>query len=186
MVENNDLLEFIAKAQGGQNEAFGKIYDSFSQPLFRFIHSKVQGKHQAEDLLQETFIKAWKGLPTYRPEGGNFSSWLYRIAVNTVTDHYRKTGRSLQTVEIMENIDLPTSENHEAEIDINLDALKTRELLNLLPEKYRIILELRYLSDLTIQETAKILGKSELAIRVLQHRAIKKIRLLRTHFKNNL
>ncbi len=171
-------MEFIAQAQAGRTEAFGKIYDQYSQPLFRFIRPRVQGKQQAEDLLQEVFIKAWRGLPTYKPQGGNFSSWLYRIALNAVTDHYRKIGRSAQTVEIMENMDFATSENHEAALDIGLDALKARELLKQLPEKHRIVLELRYLSDLTIREIAGALGKSELAVRVLQHRAIKKMRSL--------
>ena len=177
-MENTEILEFIAQAQAGRTDAFGKIYDQYSQPLFRFIRPRVQSKQQAEDLLQEIFIKAWRGLPTYQPQGGNFSSWLYRIALNAVTDHYRKNGRTAQTVEIMENMDFATSENHESSLDVSLDVSKARELLKQLPEKHRIVLELRYLSDLTIREIAGALGKSELAVRVLQHRAIKKIKSL--------
>ena len=175
-MENIDLSEFITQAQAGQADSFGRLYDHFSQPIFRFIRAKVQGNEQAEDLLQETFIKAWRGLPTYRPQGGSFSGWLYRIALNAVTDYYRKTGRSVQTVEIMENVDLPAAENQEQILDSAFDAENLRGLLNQLSEKYRIVLELRFLSDLSIQETAETLGKSELAVRVLQHRALKKLR----------
>lgn len=175
-MENNDLSELIAQAQEGRTEAFGRIFDHFSQPIFRFIRAKVQGKEQAEDLLQETFIKAWRGLPTYRPQGGSFSGWLYRIALNTVTDHYRKAARSVQTVEIMENVDVPATENQEQLLDSSLDAELLRGFLEKLPEKYRLVLELRFISDLSIKETAEILKKSELAIRVLQHRALKKLR----------
>jgi RNA polymerase sigma-70 factor (ECF subfamily) len=129
-------------------------------------------------LLQETFIKAWRGLQTYRPQGGSFSGWLYRIALNTVTDHYRKIGRSVQAVEIMENVDVPATENQEQILDLVFDAENLRGLLNQLPEKYRIVLELRFLGDLSIQETAEVLKKSELAIRVLQHRGLNKAKAL--------
>jgi RNA polymerase sigma-70 factor (ECF subfamily) len=184
-VDNQELAKLIVQAQAGQSEAFGQIYDHFSQQLFRFVRTKVQSKEYAEDLLQETFIKAWRGLATYRPEGGSFSGWLYRIAINTVTDHYRKLDRTAQTVEIIENIDFPTNENPEKEFDAVFDSKYLRALLHKLPERYRTVLELRYLSELTVQETAEIFGKSQIAVRILQHRALKKLQSLMNNQSKN-
>ncbi len=177
-MEKDELSNHIKKAQSGSTESFGVIYDQFSQPLYRFIRAKTSGNQQAEDLLQETFIKAWKGLPLFNPDAGSFSGWLYKIALNAITDHYRKNSRIIQTVEIFDNLDAPASLNSEQDLDKNLSSEKLRQMLSQLPDNYRTVLELRFLSDLSIKETAQALNKSSLSVRMAQHRALKKLQTL--------
>ncbi len=181
-MNTNELTPFIEKAQHGDTEAFGKIYDLLADSLFRYIRLKVNGRQAAEDLLQETFLKAWRGLPTFRLEqGGNFSAWMYRIASNTCHDHYRRNVRQPQEVELLDDLDTPVESRDSAAIDAQIDARALAALLAKLPAHYRTILELRYLSEYSIQETAKITGKSSLAVRLIQHRAVKKLQALINH-----
>src|SRR5437762_5038793 len=93
-----DINNLILKAKQGNAEAFGQIYDQFVRRIFKFVRLKIQNQQEAEDIVQETFVKAYKGLANLKMENLNFSAWLYRIAYNTVNDHFRKKYR---TPEIM-------------------------------------------------------------------------------------
>ena len=168
----------VKKAQGGDSQAFGALYDQLADRIYRFIKIKVQNRQQAEDLLQETFIKVWRHLNQFFPEGGTFQAWVYKIALNSVNDHFRKIYRKPETLELNENIDKASGENLESEVADRIETEKVLRTFDLLDGNYRLVLQLRFGEDMSVEETAKILNKSKLAIRVIQHRALAKLRKL--------
>ena len=177
-----DLINAVNKAKQGDNEAFGLIYDQFAQRIFSYVRQKVQDRQQAEDILQDVFVKAYRGLPTLSEEGLNFSAWLYKIASNTVNDHFRKSYRSPGLEPIENHQDLASPVSVEKDLVLKDDNEKLKQALFLLPENYREVLQLRYIEDLTLAETAKILNKSNLAVRLSQHRALKKLEVILKNF----
>ena len=170
------VLELVIQAKNGDQTAFGGLYDMFADKLFRYIRIKIQNKQQAEDILQEAFIKTWRNLHLFTIEGGNFQAWMYRITSNCMNDYFRKIYRRPENLELNENMDKPSSENLEKAVGDRLETENVLEAFNLLPARYREILELRFVQDLSLDESSKILNKSNLAVRVLQHRALKKLR----------
>jgi RNA polymerase sigma-70 factor, ECF subfamily len=170
--------ELVLQVQEGNAEAFGKIYDLYADRIFRFIKLKVNDQEVAEDILQDVFLKTWKGCQSLQSNEMNFSAWIYRIASNTVNDYYRKKYRTPQMDSIDEHIDLASNESIEGSLNDQLDLRRIENVFRKLPEQYQQILELRFVQDFTLQETATILGKSNLAVRLLQHRALKKLQSL--------
>lgn len=180
-MENLELLE---RAKRGDTQAFGQIYDLYADRIFKYIRFKIQALMQAEDILQEVFIRAWRGMPTLKitPEM-NFQAWMYKIAQNTVNDHLRKIYRSPETQELDENLPVYQSGSFQEELDQKGDLKIIKEAFNLLPAQYKEILELRYIQDLNIDEVCKITGKTNLAVRLAQHRALKQLRkILGEHY----
>ena len=171
------MLETIQKAQNGNQASFAQIYDAFAEALFRYIRIKVQNKQQAEDLLQETFIKAWRGLPKLQAdENLKFKAWLYTIATNVVNDHCRKLYSRPESLELNENLEVSSGRSPAQETLIASDVDTLKQALQQLPKQYQEILELRFVSDLTLEECGKILKKRAVNIRVLQYRALQHLK----------
>lgn len=174
-----ELEKLVQEAKRGNPEAFGQLYDCLAERLFRYIKLKVGG-HQAtaEDLLQEVFVKSWQALSKFDETEGNFNAWMYCIATNAVRDHFRKVYRRPQTVELLDTTEV-SSEDMPGEILTRQQEIeRVKEALVDLPPQYQQVIELRFIQDFTVQETAEILGKNNLSVRVLQHRALKKLQQL--------
>lgn len=168
-----EIRELIKKAKKGESEAFGLIYDQYLERIYRFIYLKVSSREEAEDLSQQVFMKAWEAMYRFKDEGLPFSSWLYRIARNLVIDFYRtkKPNITLEeniTIEAVENSEERALENHEGEELIK--ALKE------LTEEQKDVIILRFIEGLSYKEIAKITKKNQPALRILQHRALNKLR----------
>lgn len=173
-----DINELVSKARQGDNQAFAEIYDSFAQKIFKYIRLKIQDRHQAEDILQEVFIKAYRGLGSLDMENLNFNAWLYRVTGNTINDFFRKKYRTPEIVGMDEKFDVPSGYSLEKEAEIKWEWNEAREAFGLLPPVYRQVLELRFTEQLSLSEVAKILHKNNLSVRLIQHRALKKVRLI--------
>ncbi len=160
----------VERAQSGDQEAFGELYDRYAQAIFRFLYAQLSHRLEAEDLTSEVFLRAWQSLPTYRERGYPFSSFLFRIARNLVIDRYRRSDWR----------DLPLEDDQSpGQAALGEAAAQHRELLESLAqlrEEYRLVLVLRFLNGLSPQETARALKRSEGAVRVLQHRALLALR----------
>ncbi len=178
-----DIAGLVKQSQDGDTQAFGQLYDIFADRLFRYIRLKIPARHEAEDILQEVFLKAWKGIGTLSPERLNLNAWLYTVASNTINDHFRKSYRSPATAELNENLDAPADDSPARETSDAYDAAIIKKAMAALPVQYRQILELRFVQDFTLEETARILSRTNVAIRVLQHRALKRLKshLKKTH-----
>ena len=154
-------------------EAFGALYDRYADPVYRYCYARLGSREAAEDATSQVFTGALATLPRYR-ERGSFAAWLFAIAHNAVTDAQRRQGRLVADA-AEERVDRsPTPED----LAIAADERRTLlELLAQLPPDQRRALELR-LAGLTGVEIAEVLGRSHRAVKMLQFRAIAKLRLL--------
>jgi RNA polymerase sigma-70 factor (ECF subfamily) len=165
----------VMKAVGGDTQAFGKLYERYCDNIYRFLRALLNDHHEAEDLTTEVFIKAWQSLPRYQERGHLFSSYLFRIARNAVIDHRRKSRHQIRSID---QVQIKTDEiNSPGEVlEGAQEADILAECLRRLRESYRTVLLLRFMIGLPTAEVAEVMGRSEGAIRVLQHRALKQLR----------
>lgn len=177
-LQNMDTNNLVEQAKTGNTQAFAEIYDQFVRRIFKFVRVKIQNQQEAEDIVQETFVKAYKGLANLKIQNLNFSAWLYRIAANTINDSFRKKYRTPEITAIDENFDLPDSYSLQEEVAMHSDLAIVRAALHKLPPLYRQVLELRFLQDLSLNETAAVIGKNNLSTRLIQFRALKKLKII--------
>lgn len=169
--------ELIVKAQAGDRAALGQLVAACWQPVYRLISQKVGSPEDAQEITQETFFRAFRALSGYRPAEAKFTTYLGRIALNLVTDFWRRQGRVPAVTDI-------AGQQHQlsggADPGEQVVAGETREqlasALQELPEDQRRVVELRILAGLPVRDTAVALNKTEAAIKMLQQRALKSLR----------
>ncbi len=169
-MEDKDL---VLRAKTDIN-AFDELYKKYFPLINRFIYHKVSEEEVRRDIVSNVFFKALKNIYKFKyMYKGAFSGWLYRIAINEVTDYYRKNGRAKKLVqEVKLNQISPLSED----IEINYDNL--RIAIKKLNDKEQNVIILRYFEKMSNQEIAEILGKKEGAVKVQVHRAMQKLKAI--------
>lgn len=172
--------QLITSSKQGDSKAFGQLYDLYVQKLFAFVITKVRHRPTAEDILQDVFVKAWQGLPRFQQEDSNFNAWMYKIASNCVNDHFRKEKRRPENLPLEDYAssikdDQPTQAE---ELDLHLEQDMMKKAMAELPPTYRQVLLLRFKSGLSAKEVASILNKTSVAVRLIQHRAMKQLRII--------
>ncbi len=169
----DDLEKLIIKSQSGDNQAFGQIYQLFYKRIYRFCRVHLYDEETASDLCQETFVKAWKALPSFSfKAGGSFQAFLFRIARNLIIDLSRK-----KKVSSLEQVEEPaTNEDLLGQIDEKETQEKLHQALDKLGDKDKNLIVLRFFEDLSFIEVAKAMGEKEGALRVRTHRALKKLK----------
>ena len=167
--------ELILQAKKGDAEAFGTLYDTYAPAIYRFVLFKVGSKSDAEDVTHQVFLKAWKSMKKYRDEGHPFSSWLYRIAQNTIIDHYRST-RTHRDIDTLPEDALAETPGFEESVDRGLRAEVVHRAIRELDDMSQNVLLMKFVNDLSNKEISATLQKSEGAIRVIQHRALKQLK----------
>lgn len=171
-------IKLIEKAKKGDNEALSQLYNDNIQQLYRFIFFKVGNKEDAEDLTQEVFLAAFRGLGDFRLES-SFRNWCYQIAKVKIAEMWRKR-YAMPTVDIEAVLGLDTATEIEIE-EVAVEALsvddsrvrQVERILVKLNEQQRKVLEYRFLKNYSIKETAAAMGISEANAKILQHRALK-------------
>jgi RNA polymerase sigma-70 factor (ECF subfamily) len=172
-----DDIQLLKIAQEGNTEAFGAIYERYAEKVFRYLSAHLGSRLDAEDLTEEVFIRVWRSLPDYRERGSPFLSFVFRVARNALIDHYRRERRvvgQLSSDEVMIADHKPGPGEIVSE---QMERQELREALEGLREDYRNVLILRFLSDLSPEDTAIAMGRSAGAVRVLQHRALAALRV---------
>lgn len=167
--------DIVLAAQKGDALSFGRLYDHYVKPIYRFIAVKVSVRQEAEDLTHEVFLAAWQKLPSFTFQGFPFSSWLYRIARNRVIDHYRTKKQHADIGEVDEKL-LGVIDSHEAGVDSALTLRKVYGAMKELTADQQDVLLLRFVDDLSPKEIAEVLDKSEGSVRIIQHRAIEALK----------
>lgn len=168
-----DLEQLIAKSQEGDREAFGKIYTLFYKRIYRYCQINLQNQAVAQDLCQETFLKAWKSLGSFSlKNGGSLQAYLFKIARNLMIDLSRKK----KEVSIEQIPDIEKSDDLEDEIDKKDGEIKVWKALSKLKELERQVIILRFFEDLSTSEVAKVVGIKEGALRVRLHRILKDLK----------
>lgn len=171
-----DLSQLIAKAQKGDKDAFGQIYNLFWQRIFRYCKYNLAGHgHDAQDICQETFFRAYKSLPSFNQrKGGSFQAYLFRIARNLIIDASRKK----KDVLLKDYWEIEKDEDLEGNLDRELEAQKIRKALSQLVDLDRHIIILRHFEEMTTAEVAKTVNMREGALRVRLHRIHMKLKEL--------
>jgi len=156
-------------------KAFSQIYDDYIDKIYRFIFFKVNSEEIAQDLCSETFLRGWQSFKSNKQEIENPPAFLYQIARNLVIDHYREKGRTQTVSADYVSITDPGQDLKEQALSkSDLDTIKLA--LNDLKDNYQEVVIWHYIDDLSISEIAKMLKKSEGAVRVMLHRALKSLR----------
>jgi len=171
--------EALVQAVRAHDEvALTVLYRRYVHPIYRFIQAQVRDADEAEDLTSETFARMLHGLDGFRGEA-SFKNWLYQIARNAVRNYRRSAGYRL-SMPLSARLSLVESDLEapadDAEGQAELHA--AIELLQPLPPRYRQVLELRFLSGMSIDETAERMDVTVANVKVLQHRALKKAALI--------
>lgn len=170
--------DLVSRAQQGDAEAYGDLYEHYLDTIYRYVYYRVQNRQDAEDLTETVFLKAWQNLPTYRIGKTPFIAWVYRIAHNMVIDHHRT---HKETLPISEQPYLQ-DENVNLERDILSYEMRqtVAQAIAKLSPLYQHVLILRFINGLKPDEVANVLERNVGAVRVLQHRALKALHTLLT------
>ena len=183
-----EVWALVERAQAGESEAFGLIYDRYVDTVFRFVYFRVGNRQLAEDLTSDTFLRALKRIGSFTWQGRDLGAWLVTIARNLVADHF-KSGRYRLEVTTGDVLDAdreargPEGSPESSVVDhiTNVALLTAVKQLN--PEQQECIV-LRFLQGFSVAETAQTMGKNEGAIKALQYRAVRALaRLLPDGFQ---
>lgn len=165
----DEILSLVTRAREGDREAFGVLYDTYVQEVYRFLLSKTQRKEEAQDLVSETFIKALNNIASFSPKRNtSFRAWLLTIANRSFIDSTRKHRETS-----LENVEEPVAKDspvQNIEQSLLSDALK--KALATLNDTQRETIILRMWHDCSFQEIAEILGKSEASTKMLMKRGL--------------
>jgi RNA polymerase sigma-70 factor (ECF subfamily) len=179
MLKPGSLREqiLVARLNNKEAEAFEILYDAYSERLYRFIYFKVTNRQEAEDLSSQTFLKIWQ----YALEGKlktkeSFQAFIYKVARNTVIDHYRASQKKKKDVSLDAAATVADQHSPADVMDTTLAMSRVEEKLRSLKSEYQEVLVLHYLNELSIHEIASIVDKKKGAVRVLLHRALKALK----------
>lgn len=172
-VDEKTLLSLLADEKT-QHKAFEILVRQYSEPLYRQIRRMVLYHDDADDVMQNTFIKAWKGLPTFEGRS-KLSSWLYRITINEALDflHHSNATTTIDGEGDGQSVAAHLMADEYFEGD-EAEA-RLQEAIHRLPDVQRTVFQLKYYEDMKYSEISKILGTSEGALKASYHIAVKKI-----------
>ncbi len=169
-----DEQGLVRRAQQHDREAFAKLYEDYFDKIYRYIAIRIGDKAEAEDLTQQVFMKALKSISSFKWRNVPFGAWLFRIAHNQVVDHLRKKTRRPSVP--LDGVQLISGSNPQETAERGYDTeqliVATRQLT---PAQQQVI-SLRFAGELPIAQVAKVMGRSQGAVKALQHSAIAALR----------
>jgi RNA polymerase sigma-70 factor, ECF subfamily len=166
-----DVRALVARAQQGDRSALEELYLIHFDRIYGYLHMSVGNRHDAEDLTTQTFLKMLEAIGRFRWQSAPFSAWLFRIAHNLAIDHFRAGKRVQPEEEVPEPNGVEESSAEEQALD-SMGRARMLELIDRLAAEQRQVLTLKFLFGFVNAEVAGILGKSEGAVKSLQHRAL--------------
>ena len=166
------IITLVEIAASGNFEAFAKLYHIYVEQIYRYVFYQVKDKMTAEDITADVFVKALDKIQSCKGKESTFSSWLYRIAYNVTIDNFRNARKNLPIdLEMVSNLDDPKQE-----IRRNLERQELFEAISKLPKNQRRFIILKFIEGMDNREVGQIMGKSQVALRLLQLRAIAALR----------
>src|SRR6476620_5049892 len=167
----DDLRRLVELAQQGDREALEALYLLHFDRIYSYLHMSVGNRHDAEDLTTQTFLKMLESIKRFRWQSAPFSAWLFRIAHNLAMDHFRASRRWQPEEEVPEP---PGETEPSAEMAAfqSIGRQSMLELIENLSQEQKQVLTLKFVFNLPNGDVATILGKTEGAIKSLQHRAL--------------
>ena len=163
----------IAACQAGRLEEFDPLYREYVKPVFAFLYRRILDRQTAEDLTSVTFMKALEKINKYSPAKGNFGAWLFTIARNALTDHYR----AMRPHDDIESAwDLASEEDVPHGVSNRLEFAKIKEAMQKIDASKREIIMLRLWEGLSFKEIGQITGKTENNCKVIFCRTLEQLR----------
>jgi RNA polymerase sigma-70 factor (ECF subfamily) len=165
------IRKLVERAQKGDRSALEELYLIHFDRIYSYLHVSVGNRHDAEDLTTQTFLKMLESIGRFRWQSAPFSAWLFRIAHNLAMDHFRARKRVQPEEEVPEPIG---SEEPSAELEAmqSIGRESMLELIDKLSPEQQQVLTLKFVFNFPNADVAKILDKTEGAIKSLQHRAL--------------
>ena len=169
----------IDAAIAGDEAALAELYNLYFPRVYRYILARMGNPFDAEDLTEEVFLRVLDAIGRFQWREAPFSAWLFRIAHNAVISHRRKEGARGRSSPLSEA--LPVDSQGPEEMVANRLALnEVMKAADTLPEAQRRVIGYRFAAGLTVAETARAMGKGEGNVKVIQHKAIAKLREMLT------
>jgi RNA polymerase sigma-70 factor, ECF subfamily len=170
-----DVRTLMERAQDGDPQAFRQLHDRYAAPVRRFVASRVPDS-LADDLTNETFLRAWRALHNFRWQDRDPLAWLLTIARNLIADHWSLLRNRLEvpTEDLTPTGNASTPGADDVVLD-RAEAAGLRDAVSKLPPAQRRCVELRFLAELSVRETAVAMGRQDTAVRALQHRALRSL-----------
>ncbi len=165
----------VDAAKAGDQAALSELYQTYFPRLYRYILARTGNSYDAEDLTEEVFMRVLQAIKRFEHRKAPFSAWLFRIAHNAVISQRRKETARGRSSQLNDGMQVDTAgpeelaEKHVALSEV-MQAAKT------LPDAQRQVISLRFAAGLTVAETARAMGKGEGNVKVIQHKAIAKLR----------
>ena len=169
--ETAHVRTLVDRAQKGDRDALEALYLIHFDRIYSYLHVSVGNRHDAEDLTTQTFLKMLESIGKFRWQSAPFSAWLFRIAHNLAMDHFRASRRWQPEEEVPEP-EPDESTSAEADALQSIGRKSMMELIEDLSPEQQQVLTLKFLFNFANAEAATILGKTEGAIKSLQHRAL--------------
>jgi RNA polymerase sigma-70 factor, ECF subfamily len=169
--DDGGVRELVERAQRGDRAALEELYLLHFDRVYSYLHMSVGSRHDAEDLTTQTFVKMLESIGRFQWRSVPFSAWLFRIAHNLAMDHFRAKRWWRPEEEIPEGVQGEESSAEEQAL-ASLGQTSLLQLVDRLSPEQRQVLTLKFVFRFSNAETAAILGKTEGAVKSLQHRAL--------------
>ncbi len=168
------FADVLAAAQADAGWAYQRLFESLGRPVVSYLRS--QRAADPDGLANEVFLRAFRSLPTFRGDEDAFRSWLFVIARNCLIDERRRQARRPVVVASAAEVQAPAAAGADQGALAQLGAERVHDLLNELSPDQRDVLLLRIVADLTVDQTASVLGKQPGAVKQLQRRGLESLR----------
>jgi len=172
MSPNVNDSELVVRAKAGDHAAFTQIYERYAPAIYRYIYFRVGEAELAEDLQAEVFLRMLEGIHRYEDRGWPISAWLYRIAHDRTIDTIRRRrNRQQMPLESWGGM----CDGPEGSVSAKLEFEEINRSLNDLTADQRQVIQMRFMGDMSIQEVARRLGRTEGSVKALQHRGLQSL-----------
>lgn len=162
-------VELILRAKNDPS-AFGELYELHFDRIYRYVFSQVRARTDTQDIVAETFFKALRAIHSYTPSEKPFAAWLYSIARNCTVDHFRRSRREV----VVGN---PTWGGQDSPLELVEEKELIERALQHLTSEQQEVLRLHYLEDMKFKDIARMVNKTEGAVKALALRALNRLRL---------
>jgi len=170
------LEELVERVKQGDISAFGRIYDRLFDKVYGYVYRQVGKRAEAEDITSGVFLNAFEKIGGFTWQGAGFNAWIFRIAHNSVIDHFRRQGRPFFEIEAVEETLEQPAAGLEEMIDTAWEEEELYAAIDDLPDEQKQVILLRLMVNLSNREIGEVLSKSEGAVKALQHRAMTNLR----------
>ncbi len=172
MADSEAVRNLVERLKRGDADAAASLYRLYADQIYRYVYYQTRDPDLAADLTSEVFLRMLEHIDRYNHRGVPFRAWLFKVAHNLVIDHFRERARFAAGEAFSDNE--PAAEPELPDVDRH----RLTEALNRLTGEQKQVVLLRFIEDLDIKEVAAILGKTEGAVKALQHRALAALRRL--------